>query len=85
MKDETLNRKDAVNRWLQGEKPEDIAADMGKTKQWVYKWIRRYESLPGKNWYQSQSTVPKRIKNKISLKQDGHIHHIFPFVMPVDW
>ena len=33
----------AVQRFLNGEKPESICASLGRSKAWLYKWIKRRE------------------------------------------
>jgi transposase InsO family protein len=76
MEEEIVSRKEAVNRWLAGEKPEKIAFDLGKTKQWVYKWIKRFQNDKGNNWFESQSTTPQRIKTKISAELENQILQI---------
>ena len=58
-------RKEAISRYLSGEKPAQIASALSKSKPWVYKWIGRYETVSVNQWYLSQSTVPKIIPNKI--------------------
>ena len=39
----------AVERFHNGEKPESICASLGKSKTWLYKWIKRRENLEKKN------------------------------------
>jgi len=42
MKDEiTQQRILAVQRFLNGEKPESICASLGRSKSWLYKWVER--------------------------------------------
>jgi transposase len=76
MKEEVSSRKEAMNRWLQGEKPEEIAQNLGKTKQWVYKWIKRFENSQNADWFNSQSTAPKNFKSKIHAEQEKMILQI---------
>lgn len=47
----------AVQRFNAGERPEAICASLGKSKAWLYKWIRRH--LENNNaWNQSRSRSP---------------------------
>ncbi len=40
---EVALRREAARRRLAGESPETIAADLGRTRQWVAKWAARYD------------------------------------------
>lgn len=37
-------RQEAVRRRLAGESPERIAASLGRTRQWIAKWVARQAS-----------------------------------------
>ena len=37
-------RKKAIKRYLQGETPKSIYSDLGRSKNWFFKWLRRYQS-----------------------------------------
>jgi putative transposase len=58
MKDEIeQHRTWAVQRFLNGEKPESICASLGRSKAWLYKWVERHvESSSG--WSESLSRRP---------------------------
>lgn len=56
-------RKQAVTMSVQGVSVTEIARRLGRSRQWVYKWIER--SSTGKSdWSLSQSNVPHSIANK---------------------
>jgi len=38
-------RQEAVARYLDGESATDICCSLGKTRQWLYKWLQRQEEL----------------------------------------
>jgi transposase len=45
-------RKAAVRRYiLQGESPKTIYISLNRSKQWFYKWLRRYHQARGKDWH----------------------------------
>ena len=47
----------AVQRFINGEKPESICSSLGCSKAWLYKWVKRYfEGDPF--WVESQSRRP---------------------------
>ncbi len=56
-KDILKKRVWAVQRFLDGEKPESICASLGRSRAWLYKWRERH--VPDDpNWYQDQSRRP---------------------------
>ena len=61
---ETLIRQTAVNRYLKGEKPKAIYTDLGRSKKWFFKWLKRYQSGQ-KNWYLDQSKAPRTSPKRI--------------------
>jgi len=73
MEVEISKRKEAINQWLQGKKPAEIAINLNRTRQWVHKWIKRYKNCKDSLWYQSESRAPKSNPNKLSLKQEEFI------------
>ena len=53
----------AVERFKNGESPETICASLGKSRTWLYKWIRRY-SEHDDSWNQSHSCCPHSIQRR---------------------
>ncbi|MBA3018299.1 MAG: transposase [Desulfobacteraceae bacterium] len=51
----------AVERFKNGESPEAICASLGKSRTWLYKWIRRYCEHDDA-WSQSRSRCPHSIQ-----------------------
>jgi hypothetical protein len=65
MKDEEIVRKQAVELHLKSIPVNIIADKLGKTRQWVHKWLKRYKS--GNNvWYESISNAPKKPISRIA-------------------
>jgi transposase-like protein len=64
MDDETL-RKMAIQHYLQDKSPASIYRDMGRSKKWFFKWLRRYQS-GNPNWYHDQSRAPRSHPNQTS-------------------
>jgi transposase-like protein len=61
--EEKIRRK-AIKRYLNGEEPVSIYKDIGRSKQWFFKWLRRYKT--GKNdWFKNHSRAPKTNPNRI--------------------
>ena len=50
-------RKKAIKRYLQGETPKSIYSDLGLSKNWFFKWLKRYQS-GDPDWYKDQSRAP---------------------------
>lgn len=58
MANEEALRKQAITLHQQGKKVSAIAREVGRTRQWVYKWIKRYNTQSD-NWYSSYSLAPR--------------------------
>lgn len=57
MGDDVELRQEALRRYLRGERPGTIAADLGRSDRWVFKWISRYEA-GDRGWFESSSRAP---------------------------
>jgi putative transposase len=60
-------RIDGVNRYMRDERPIDICKDLGKSKRWLYKWVKRHKNAEkGGNvkWFCDESRAPKRVYRK---------------------
>ena len=64
MTEEEMRLK-AIDKFENGESPKVIYEDLGRTKQWFFKWLKRYQS-GDTDWYRSRSRAPQRKPNKIS-------------------
>ncbi len=64
MKDEIRQQRMlAVQRFLDGEKPESICASLGRSKAWLYKWVeRRLED--DDSWSEDRSRRPLNVVNR---------------------
>ena len=51
-------RREAVARVLAGEPPGKVAADLGRTDQWVRKWVARYDPSH-EEWAEERSHAPR--------------------------
>lgn len=50
-------RMNVVQRFFNGEAPESICATLGRSRSWLYKWVKRY-APNNPSWCQSQSRQP---------------------------
>jgi hypothetical protein len=50
-------RKTAVNRYQKGETPKSIYTDLKRSKNWFFKWLKRYKSGEPE-WYKDKSKAP---------------------------
>jgi putative transposase len=57
-KDQEGLRREAVGRYMSGERPEDIRQELGVSARWLYKWIRRYRD-GREDWCSSGSRTPR--------------------------
>ena len=58
-------RKTAVERYLKGESPKTIYTDLKRSKNWFFKWLKRYNSGKPK-WYLDNSRAPIKRPTEIS-------------------
>ncbi len=58
-------RKQAVERYLKGASPKSIYCDLDRSKNWFFKWLKRYQSGEP-NWYEEQSRAPLKRPKAIS-------------------
>lgn len=63
-------RQQAVARYLDGDKIDDICEEMACSKSWLYKWKNRYQP-DDPNWYQAHSRRPAshRAKTPVPIEQ----------------
>jgi len=71
MDKEEIIRQEAIRLSLQGYSVQTISKELERSRQWVYKWLSHYKQATDKNWYKSQSKVPKRVvkKTPITIEQ----------------
>ena len=58
-------RKQAIRRYIKGESPKSIYTDLNRSKNWFFKWLKRYKS-GNPDWYKGKSRAPKRMPSAIS-------------------
>jgi len=65
-------RKQAIHRYLKGESPKAIYTDLNRSKNWFFKWLKRYKN--GKaHWYKDQSRAPQKQPTALSEVQRQRI------------
>ena len=64
--------KTAVKRYLKGESPKSIYNDLKRSKNWFFKWLKRYKSREPE-WYQDKSRAPIKRPTEISETQKQRI------------
>ena len=52
-------RKKAINLYLKGETPKYIYSELNRSKNWFFKWLKRYQT-GDPDWYKDKSRTPKR-------------------------
>ncbi len=64
MEDEIKQRRAlAVQRFNDGESPEPICTSLGKSRFWLYKWVKRY-SEGDSSWCEDRSRRPNEMPNR---------------------
>ena len=69
---EIVCRRTAVERYLRGERAEDICQDMGRSVRWLRKWVQRSRG-GDPHWYVAKSRAPHRVHNKTDEAQEQSI------------
>ncbi len=64
--DESTLRKKAIEMYLQSKSPSLICQELGKSRPWFYKWLKRYQADPAGQWFVEESRRPHTIHSKIS-------------------
>ena len=65
-------RKTAIKRYLKGELPKSIYTDLARSKNWFFKWLKRYRSGEP-DWYKDRSKAPLRRPTEISTIEKQRI------------
>jgi hypothetical protein len=58
-------RRTAIKRYLKGEPPKSIYTDLKRSKNWFFKWLKRYKS-GDPDWYKDRSKAPIKRPTEIS-------------------
>ena len=51
-------RKKAITLYLEGESPKSIYSKLKRSKEWFFKWLKRYQT-GDPDWYKDKSRAPK--------------------------
>ena len=58
-------RKKAITLYLKGETPKSIYSELNRSKDWFFKWLKRYQT-GDPDWHKNKSRAPKRQPTAIS-------------------
>jgi transposase len=58
-------RKKAIKLYLQGAKPKSIYTELNRSKNWFFKWLKRYQT-GDPDWYKGKSRAPRKSPKAIS-------------------
>jgi len=72
--DKYEKRKVAITRYQLGDKISVIAKSLGKTRQWFYNWLSRYQEREDEtSWYLDKSKAPKSKPSRIDRDLEQQI------------
>jgi len=74
-KDSITLRKEAISLYLAEEKPTAICLKIGVSRQWFYKWLKRYRS-GNENWFADESRKPHNNPQKVSAALEQTVVNI---------
>lgn len=57
----------ALERFQKGEKPAAICASLGKSRAWLYKWIKRYSESDA-SWFEDRSRHPLDVSSRTPVE-----------------
>jgi transposase-like protein len=58
-------RKKAITLYLKGGAPKSIYSELNRSKEWFFKWLKRYQS-GDPDWYKGKPRAPKKQHAAIS-------------------
>lgn len=67
-----LERQRAIARYRNGESATSICASLGRSREWLYKWLKRYQAS-GEGWAEEQSRRPQRSPARIDVAVEAAI------------
>lgn len=65
-------RKSAIERYLNNEPPKSIYTDINRSKNWFFKWLKRYKS-GDPDWFKDHSRAPINRPTQISKTEKQRI------------
>ncbi|MDR0385639.1 MAG: helix-turn-helix domain-containing protein [Prevotellaceae bacterium] len=68
MDSEEKLRQEAVPLYLQDVSVSSVATKLSKSRQWIYKWVSRYENSSDLQWYREYSRAS--LKQSVELPAD---------------
>jgi len=71
--EEINKRKEAIDLWLKGKNINEIGLILNCSRQWVHKWINRYNANPDNEWFNSFSKAPKTVHPRITRELEEQI------------
>jgi putative transposase len=64
---QVLDRQRAIQRYLKGERPATIYRSLGYSREWFYKWLRRYRTGAA-DWAEERERRPHRSPRRIPAR-----------------
>jgi putative transposase len=71
--EEINKRKEAIDLWLKGKNINEIGLKLSRSRQWVHKWINRYNADRDNEWFKSFSRAPKTVHPMITRELEEQI------------
>jgi len=75
MNAEEEERKEAVNRYIRGDKPSNICRDACRSKKWLFNWVNRFKTGE-EEWYKSRSKTPKKHGKRIRKELENTVVNV---------
>ena len=76
MDNEEILRQEAVRLFTKGISAQKISEQLSRTRQWVYKWVDKFQKSQDKEWSKTCSNAPRTILNKTSISLENTVIEI---------
>lgn len=68
-------RRQAVRRVLAGERVAEVAAALGRTERWLFKWLSRYDPAD-EGWARERSRAPEHVADRSDPKLEALVRQV---------
>lgn len=83
-KGEERRRREAVRRRLAGEPVGEIARTVGRSRQWVARWVRRYEPADP-DWASERSRAARTVANRTPAAVEAQVLEVRERLVAHPW
>src|SRR4030067_1752146 len=79
-RDEDDIKREAVERFAKGEPVSRICRDLGRSRQWFYKWLNRHK-MGDPRWFEERPRTARRSPNRLAPELEKQVVAIRQMLM----